>query len=402
MGATGYIGGRLAPRLIAAGHDVRCLTRRPERLAGVTLASCLVPSVNSFDYAALHAAVRLTTFLLPPPLRPSFEAGRVQVIPLTYSGVARHLASLRPDLAILHVAPPRDGVCSFGTCADFGPLVAPEAKRRMAVINHSLPRPRHSSGIAFDCFDAVVEIDEPVVPGAEPEPNAELMTLARQVAEIVPDGATLQTGLGAAPAAVWRALLDHRGLRLWSGMVTDGFLRALEAGAMAEVEHLAGFAFGSASLFERLHDSALVRFAEASVTHGAPVQTVERFFAINSAIEVDLLGQANLEWVGGRLVSGVGGAPDFNRAAQASAGGRAIIALPATARGGTVSRIVTRLEVPAVSIPRAEADLIVTEYGAADLRGLALDARAEALIGIAAPHHRDGLAEGWRTLRRGF
>jgi acyl-CoA hydrolase len=115
---------------------------------------------------------------------------------------------------------------------------------------------------------------------------------------------------------------------------------------------------------------------------------------------VDLFGQANIEWRSGRLVSGLGGAPDFARAARASPGGRAILALPATAAGGSVSRIVARLDAPAVSLARDDADLVVTEHGVADLRGAAMEARAEALIAIAAPEHRDRLAEAWAALRR--
>jgi acyl-CoA hydrolase len=122
--------------------------------------------------------------------------------------------------------------------------------------------------------------------------------------------------------------------------------------------------------------------------------------ALNSALEVDLFGQANLEWRSGRLASGLGGAPDFAAAARRSEGGRAVLALPSTAKGRTLSRIVARLDAPTVSIPRDDTDLVITEHGVADLRGTGLDERAEALIAVADPGHRAHLAEAWDTLRR--
>lgn len=398
-GATVYIPG--------ASGELRALAEalagEPERLSGVMLASCLVPGMNSFDYAALHPEARVTTFLLPPALRPSFEAGRVRVLPLAYSAIAEHMATLAPDVAILHVTPPEGGVCSFGTCADFGPLVAAAARRRIGVINPRLPRPLTAPELPLDAFDEVLELEEPPPPTHDAAPSPELLALAARTAELVPDGAAVQTGIGAAPAAVWRALADRRNLRLRSGMVTDGFLQALDAGAAAAGGHLAGVAFGSEALFTRLHRSGQVAFADARTTHGAAALAgMERFVAINSALEVDLLGQANLEWQGGRLISGVGGAPDFNAAARRSPGGRSIIALPSTAKGGSISRISVRLNAPSASLGRGDLDTVVTEHGAARLPGLSMDERAEALIAIAAPRHRDRLQAGWAELRRGL
>lgn len=397
-GATVYIQG--------ASGELACLRQAlaedPARLAGVSLVSCLVPGMNSFDYAGLHEDARLSTFLLSPALRSSFEAGRIRVFPLAYSATAEQLAGLAPDVAVLHVTPPQNGRCTFGTCADFGPLVAPGAKVRIGVVNTALPAPRASPTIPLEAFDAIVEINEPPPAVTDTAPSADLASIGRAVAELVPDGAAIQTGIGQAPAAVWAALSGLRSLRLRSGMVTNGFLQALEAGAMAPEGHIAGVAFGDAALYARLHDSNLVRFADARTTHGPGLDEVEGLVTINSALEVDLLGQANLEWVAGRLVSGVGGAPDFSRAGRLSPGGRSILALPSTARGGTISRIVPRLSSASVSLPRDAVDTVVTEHGVAAVGALALDARAEALIGLAAPGHRDELARAWRELRAAF
>ncbi|WP_312164035.1 acetyl-CoA hydrolase/transferase C-terminal domain-containing protein [Phenylobacterium sp.] len=378
------------------------LQAEPDRLRGIELTSCLIPGMNSFDYAALEPTARLTTFLLPPPLRPSFEAGRVRALPMSYSQIARHLAALSPAVAILHVTPPQGGFCSLGTCADFGSIVASNARRLIGVVNPALARPLETSRLPVEAFDALIELEDAPTFPAEAPPSPDLRVLANHVANLVPDGAAVQTGIGAAPSAVWRALIGHKDLKLRSGMVTDGFLDAFDAGAMAANGHVAGVAFGSERLHERLHASDLVAFADVRRTHGAQALAgVKHLVAINSAIEVDLFGQANLEWQAGKLISGAGGAPDFARAGRASSGGRSILALPATARQGTASRISARLKVPA-SLARTDIDTVVTEYGVAHLTSLSMDERAEALIEIAAPSHREALTQAWQEMKTSF
>lgn len=388
-----------------ASGELRCLQQAleadPAVLAGVTLVSGLIPGMNQYDYAALHPEARVTTFLLPSALRPSFGAGQVRVQPLAYSEIGRQMARLCPDVAILHLTPPIDGQCSFGVCADFGPLVAPGAKRLVGVINSAMPRPLASVRIPFSSLDAVVEVHEPLqVQGSPSQSATDLETLAAVVANLVPDGACVQTGIGAAPDAVWRSLAGHRNLRLHSGMVTEAFIDALDAGAMASWGHVAGVAFGGARLRSRLDGESIVRFDHVGHTHTPEASSLSGpFIAINSALEIDLFGQANLEWQGGRLMSGVGGAPDFAAVAQRSVGGRSILALPATAKGGTISRIVPRLPYPA-SLARSAVDTVVTEYGEVRLSGLSIDERASALIALAGPEHRDVIANDWDQLRR--
>lgn len=377
------------------------LAAEPEVMRGVTLVAGLIPGLNTFDYAGLHPQARLRVFMMSEALRGGFGRGQLELMPLAYSDSAAHMMALHADLAVLHLTPPLAGRCSFGIGGDFGPLAALNAKVRIGVLNASMPRPALSPGWALADLDATVQVDEPLPTYAEPASSPELDQLARHVAELVENGAAIQTGIGAAPAAVWRALERREGLVLRSGMVTDGFLRALRAGAMRDdVRHLAGIALGGEELLAWLDGQDLVEFADVRTTHGqAALQDVPNFTSINSALEVDLFGQANLEWQPGRMISGVGGAPDFVRAARASPGGRSIVALPATARGGGISRIVTRLSTPSISMSRADAGTVVTEHGAADLSGLDLDRRAEALMAIAAPPHRDGLRTAWRALR---
>jgi acyl-CoA hydrolase len=377
----------------------------PERAAGVDFVGCLLPGMNDFDYAALHPTARLTTFLFPPAFRASFEAGRVRVLPLAYSQTAEYLAETAPiDTAILQVAPPdADGMCSLGLAADFPPLVWRRAGRRIGLINPDLPQPARAAKIPFSALDVTVEIAAPVIEAADAPISAEVAAIVARVAALIPDGASLQTGIGGAPAAIYEQLTAHKNLTIRSGMVTPGFQTLAESGALAAGGHIAGVALGTAGFYRFLAENDVVAFADARVTHGpASLALIQRFVSVNSALEIDLFGQVNLEWRGGRMVSGVGGAPDFIRAASRSPGGRSIIALPASAGGGKLSRIVPRLTSTTSSISRNDIDTVVTEFGAASLQGLSLDERAHALMAIADPRHQAGLAEGWATIRAGL
>jgi len=378
------------------------LAADPGRAAGVEFIGCLLPGMNDFDYAGLHPDARLTTFLFPPAFRASFEAGRVRVLPLAYSQTADYLADAAPiDTAFLQVAPPdAEGLCSLGVCADFPPLVWRRAGRRIGLINPDLPQPARAARIPFSALDLAVELAAPVIEAADAPIAAEVAAIATRVAALVPDGAAIQTGIGGAPAAIYAQLTGHRDITIRSGMVTPGFRALAESGALAGGGHITGVALGTAGFYRFLAENDVITFADARTTHGpASLATIERFVSVNSALEIDLFGQVNLEWRGDRMVSGVGGAPDFIRAASRSPGGRSIIALPASAGGGRISRIVPRLTSPTASISRNDIDTVVTEFGAASLRHLSLDERAQALIAIADPRHQASLDEAWTGLR---
>lgn len=378
------------------------LTNDPGRMAGVRVVSCLLPGMNEFDYAALDPTARATVFLLPGAMKGSFAAGRVALMPLAYSAAAAYIGQgAQIDTAFAHVSlPDAHGLCSFGVAADFSPIAWEAATRRIAVVNPRMPRiPGPTLEIAQ--ADLVVEIEHPLVEVAPAPLTEEVGAIAGLAAQLVPDGAALQIGLGGAPAGLWQALCGHRDLRLRSGLISQGFELLANAGAMeAGAVHRGGILCGDAEFYARIAGRDDVILADTRTTHGAVSLAGElRFVSANSAIEVDLFGQVNVEWQGGRLSSGIGGAPDFARAALASPGGRGMVLVPSTARKGTVSRIVPRLTAPSVSLGRELADTIVTEHGIAELRGLSLDGRAEAIIALAAPEWRDGLDEQWRAIR---
>ena len=392
--APGGTGEPLALRRILSDH--------PERAAGVRFVGCLLPGMNDFDYAALHPDARLTTFLFPPAFRASFEAGRISVLPLAYSQVAEYLAEIAPiDTAFLQLAPPdADGMCSLGVCSDFPPLVWRRAGRRVGLINPALPQPARAARIPFAALDLAIACDAPVIAVADTPVSAEVAAITARIAEMIPDGANIQTGIGGAPGAIYERLTGHRNLTVRSGMITPGFRTLAESGALADEGHITGLALGTEDFYRFLAENDVVAFADARITHGpASLAGIPKFVSIGSALEVDLFGQVNLEWRGERMVSGVGGAPDFIRAAARSPGGRAIIALPANAGGGEISRIVPRLSAPTASISRNDIDTVVTEFGAASLRNLSLDARAEALMAVADPRHQTALAEAWAGIR---
>jgi acyl-CoA hydrolase len=258
-------------------------------------------------------------------------------------------------------------------------------------LNARMPRIRESETIPVDRIDLGIPIDAPLLsPAATTARSPALERIARTTASLIPDGAIIQSGIGEAPGAIIAALKDRRGLSVHSGIITPEYRALANAGALdGQAQHVAGIAWGDAEFYDWLAGAGIA-FRSALETHDyRALGQKPGFVSIGSALEVDLAGNINLEWASERRVSSVGGAPDYMRAAAASPGGRSIIALPATTRGGA-SRIVRRLERP--SIPAGLADVVVTEHGAALLKGLSAEDRAKALIGIAAPEHRANLA----------
>jgi acyl-CoA hydrolase len=265
-----------------------------------------------------------------------------------------------------------------------------------------MPVPPNAPKLPLSWFDIVVEDDTPLLTVEEAPLDPAFAQIAGHIAERIPDRATLQFGLGKVQAAILRALSAKRDVRIHSGMVSDPVLDLLDSPVLAREANAitTGVAIGSARLYRTLADDPRVRFAPVSFTHDLrTLADLPRFCAINSVIEVDLFGQANAEFLDGRQVSGAGGLVDFLRGARYSEGGLAITALPSTAKAGAISRIVPRLAQDAVTIARADMGLVVTEHGAADLRTADIDARARALIGVAAPAHRPALESAWDKMR---
>jgi acyl-CoA hydrolase len=377
----------LAAAVMAAGEAVEA-----------TFTGVFLPGIARPTYLP-NARCRVETFFLTPELAAA-PPGQVRFLPLCYADIRAHLVATPIDAALMTVAPPgADGRCSFGPAVDFLAELWPQVPLRIAHLNPLLPVTRGDRGIPFDALDLVVEGAAPLPAAPADRGDAATEAIARHVAAVVPDGATLQTGIGKVPAAVLRALAGHRGLRVHSGLIGDGVVDLLEAGALAPGQAVtAGLALGGKRLYDAVRGEAFA-FAPVPVTHGAAtIAAIPRFVAINSGLEVDLWGQVHAEVGPAGALSGPGGASDYARAARLSPGGLRIVALPADAAGGRASRIVAAGEGRGpVSLGRFDTDLVVTEHGVADLRGQDHAARAAALIRVAAPAHRDALIRSWAT-----
>ncbi len=379
---------------------IETLKGAPEGLAGVDLWSCLVPGINTFDYGSLHPDARFTSFMASPALAASIASGATQIRNLPYSQIGPLLESMKFDVAVLQVAPPQGPACSFGVCCDTGPIIWQRARRRIAYINSRMPHVADADTLPLDAIDLAIETDAPLISAPAGKISDALAAIGRIAAELVPDGAAIQSGIGQAPGSVIAALPGHRGLSIYSGLVTPEYRQLAEASALDEgAAHLSGFAYGDQDFYAWLGNSGVIEFRSILETHSPTgLAATPNFTSINSALEIDLSGALNIEWLGGRRISSLGGAPDYIRGATTSHGGRSIIAMPASSRAGT-SRILPKLAAGTQSISGEDVDVIVTEFGAAELRGLGAEARAGALIAIAAPEHRTALAEAWEAMR---
>ncbi len=390
-----------------SGLIVDALKAQPEAAAGVRFVGVWLPGYNRFDYTGLHPTARAMAVFLTPDLHDAFANGRLAFHPVTYLEAYRWLErSVDVDLALLQVSPPADdGTVSHGVAWDFTPAIMAKAKVRVAHVNPLLPRTLGREGVQtlrYQDLDYVVEADHPVA-GERPSADPTFAAIGTRIAGLVPDHATLEVGIGRVQG-VLGAFTAHRGLRFHSGAITTPVGALIDAGAVEDADGAitAGVAWGEHAFYERSGRDPRFRFAPVGWTHTIErLSAIERFVAINAVLEVDLLGQANAEMIDGRQVSSAGGITDFMRGARASPGGFSVVALPATAKGGTRSKIVPAFPAgSATSVTRQEMEVVATEHGMADLRGLDVDSRAEALIGIAAPDFRDELANAWTERRK--
>ena len=295
-----------------------------------------------------------------------------------------------------------DGTFGPGAGADYLTALIGRARVVIAEVNDQLPDVGSDVRIRPEDVDVLVPVSRRPPEYPAPTPRPVETAIAAHVAGLIPDGATIQLGIGSVPSAVARGLLGHRDLGVHSGMISDAVAELVEAGVVTGARKsvdrglvVAGFLMGGQRLLGLAARDRAITLRDTRYTHDLAVLAAQhQLVAINSATEVDLSGQANTETAAGRYVGAVGGAVDFARGAALSPGGIAVLALPSTAispAGQRVSRVVTRLGGPA-TLGRADAGVIVTEYGVADLRGLTLPQRRERMLAIADPDHRLALA----------
>ena len=334
-------------------------------------------------------------------LRRLASAGKLDPVPCHISSIPDLLDRrvIRADVVMLQVSPPNEhGEHSFGLVNDYVRAAMKHARVVIAEVNARVPwtpceRPLRPEEIALAVHTDRAPLEMPTAKFGETERR-----IAAHLADLVPERATLQVGIGAVPEAVIAMLADRRQLGVHSGMIGDSVVDLMRTGVVSN-EHkgidpgvtVSGVLFGTSRLYGFADRNPALRLCNTSYTHGAAtLARVQRLFSVNSALEIDLTGQVNAEAVGPDYIGAVGGQVDFVRAAALSPGGVSVIALTSTGRRGD-SKIVARLDGP-VTTPRSDVDLVATEHGVARLRGKSLRERARALIAIAAPEHRDALA----------
>jgi 4-hydroxybutyrate CoA-transferase len=342
--------------------------------------------------------------------REAVNEGRADYVPVFLSDVPELFARgvLTLDAALLNVTrPDAHGYCSLGTSVDAALAAAGAATTVIAQLNASMPRTLGDSFIHVDDIDLAIEVDQPPYEHEDPEIGDVERRIGEHVAELVPDGATLQMGIGSIPSAVGAALRGHRDLGIHTEMFTDAVLGLVEAGAVTgarkEINRekvVSAFLMGTQRLYDFVDDNPMVEMRPVDYTNDTTViRRFRRMVAVNSAIAIDLTGQVSADSIGTRFYSGVGGQMDFMRGAALAAEGRAIIALPSTAADGTISRITPVLAPGAgVVTSRAHVRTVVTEHGVAELFGRSIRERVHALVAIADPRFRDELEREARRL----
>jgi 4-hydroxybutyrate CoA-transferase len=345
-----------------------------------------------------HSAV-----FLGPNVRDAINDGRADYIPIDLSQVEELFESgaMPLDVALIQVSPPDShGFCSFGVGVDTTLTAAKCARHVIAQVNNYMPRTYGDSYIHVSDINAVVESSRPLCEFKQPVITDMHVAIARNVAGLIEDGAVLQTGIGGIPDAVLPFLADRKDLGIQSELVTDAVIPLIEAGVITGARKnfkprkiIVGFALGTKRIFNFVDNNPLFEFHPTAYSND-PVLIArnDNMVAINSALQVDLTGQVCSDSIGTRIYSGIGGQVDFLLGASRSKGGKPIIAISSTAKGGTVSRIVPMLSPGAgVVTTRGLVRYIVSEHGVAYLHGKSIRERAQALIEIADPKFRDEL-----------
>jgi 4-hydroxybutyrate CoA-transferase len=345
------------------------------------------------------------------PLRQAIEDGRADFVPIFLSDIPRLFTSraIPLDAAIVQVSPPdRHGYCTLGTSIDAALAAAHAAPFIIAEINEQMPRTHGNTLMPFGRIAAFTHTDRPLHVHETKPPSPEEDAIGEHAAALVPDGATLQMGIGAIPDAVLRRLRDKHDLGVHSEMFSDGVVDLIEAGAITNRRKhvhpgrtVTSFVVGTKRLYDFVDDNPFVEFHPCDRTNDTSIiRKNDAVVAINSALEVDLSGQVCADSIGFRIYSGIGGQMDFMRGSALSHGGTPIIALPATAAGGRVSRIVASLKTGSgVVTTRGHVHWVVTEFGSVNLFGRSLRQRGEALISIAHPDFRADLARDLAATR---
>jgi len=393
------------PRVLLNALAVHAKTRQ-----NLTLLQLHTERAESLASPELFGHLRHRCYFTSTSTRPLMAIGEADYVPMFLSELPKLFRSGEQpiDTAIIQVSPPdKHGICTMGISVEATNSACLVAKKIIAHINPNMPKTHGDGFIAYERFHSVYWQEDELPLHPQGKLDEVTQAIGRNVAQLINDGDCLQMGIGAIPDAVLTYLTDRKDLGVHTEMFSDGLLDLVDAGVITnrlKKTHpgkiVTGFAIGTQKLYDFVDNNPQVVFLDIEyVNDTAIIQRNDNVAAINSALQVDLSGQVCADSIGTSIYSGVGGQMDFIRGASLSKGGKAIIALPSTAKHGQLSRIVTTLDAGAgVVTTRAHVQYIVTEYGIANLRNKSLRERAKALIEISHPDFRDELTESFHKI----
>lgn len=384
---------------------VQALIRRRQELYDVEIVHLLTLGNADYVLPEMESHFRHNAFFIGANVREAVNSGRADFTPIFLSEISSLFVSgqLPIDVCLIQVSPPdAHGYCSLGVAVECTKTAAQYARTVIAEINPQMPRVHGDSFIHLNRIDILVESDAPLLELPSSPVTEEQLQIAKHVAGLIEDGSTLQMGIGGIPDAVWSFLEGHRNLGVHTEMFSDRIIPLIESGAInceRKTLHpgkvVASFVLGTKKIFDFIGNNPAIEFYTSEhVNDPFVISQNAQMVAINSALQIDLTGQVCADSMGNYLYSGIGGQIDFIRGAARSRGGKPIIAMPSTAKGGTLSRIVPNLYPGSgVVTSRGDVHYVVTEYGVAYLHGKNIRERAEALIGIAHPQFQNELYE---------
>jgi len=384
---------------------MEALELRHKELQNVEIAHVLLFGDDPLSKPGMEGHFRHNSLFVGPGDRKAVNEGKADYIPVfLYEIPSLFRSGLLPiDVAFMHLSPPDEhGFMSYGVECLASKAAAESAKKVVAMVNEKMPRSLGDAFIHSSRISKLVEVSIDL-PELQPIPFTDVeKKIGAHIADLVEDGSTLQLGIGGIPNAALKAMFDKRDLGVHTEMVSDSIIEAIDAGVITGAKKtlhpgkiIATFYLGTKKLYEFIDNNPTFETHPTDYTnHPFIIGQNEKMVAINSAIEVDLTGQICSDSIGTKIYSGFGGQVDFIRGAAQSKGGKPVIALPSTAKGGKVTKIVPTLQPGAgVVTTRADVHYVVTEYGVAYLHGKNLRQRAEALIGISHPDFKEPLTK---------
>lgn len=389
---------------------VEALGRRAPSVRGVEVCQLLTLGPAPYLGPSFATHIRHNAFFIGANVREAVQCGDADFTPAFLSEIPRLFATTMPvDVALIQVSPPdRHGLCSLGVSVDIVKAAVQSARFVVAEVNPRMPRTHGDGFLPTTHITRFVEVDHPLAElPCDPLGPVE-QAIGRHVASLIEDGDTLQMGIGGIPNAVLDALGSHRDLGVHTEMFSDGVVGLVQKGVITNARKtlhpgklVTSFVMGTRKVYDFVDDNPLVEMHPSDYVNDPFVIAKHRgMVAINSALAIDLTGQVCADSLGPKFFSGVGGQVDFIRGASRAEKGRSVIALPATAKNGTLSRIGVELAAGSgVTTTRNDVDFVVTEFGIAHLRGRTIRDRVTALVAVAAPAFREGLLEGAKRLR---